>query len=145
MAVKKKIIAWCLRRRFIRTIYKDANKEIDLGQIEITDTPQGPLINVEYSLIPEDDLTIDAVHVSGSTRDYVDVSAVIAKFPRSAVITTMTAHDHYTFFMDDTIRNAADELANHASKEGQTDMIRVMIYAGVAIVVALFLMFRVWA
>lgn len=136
---------WFLRRRFIRTIHKDVNSTIDLGTITISDTPQGPLITVDYELIPEDELTLDAVHVSGQTRDYVDVSGVISKYPRSPVVHGMTAHDFYMYFMDDTIADAAKELAQHASREGQTDLIRVLIYAGVAVAVAVFLMFRVWS
>lgn len=134
-----------MRRRFIRTIYKDMDANMDLGVIEISDTNQGPLITVDYSLISEDDLTTDAVHVSGVNREYVDVSGVISKYPRSAVVSSMTAHDFYTYFMDDTIRNAADELASHASREGMQDFARVLVYAAIIGAVALILLFRVWA
>lgn len=83
--------------------------------------------------------------MSGATREYVDVSQIIADYPRKAVIQGMTAHDFYTYFMDDSISDAADELAKHASREGTQDMIRILIYAGVAVVVAIILIFRVWA
>ncbi len=145
MSMKVKIKAWCLRRRVLRTLVKDIDAAVDLGRVAISDTPQGPLISVDYELVPEDDITIDHVHVSGATREYVDVSRVVANYPREAVIRGMTAHDCYTYFMDDSIRNAADELASHASREGTQDMIRILIYAGVAVLVAIILIFRVWA
>ena len=142
---KAKIKAWCLRRRVLRTFVKDIDAAVDLGRLVIGNSPQGPVITVSYELVPEDKITVDHVHVSGATREYVDVSQVVAKYPREAVVSGMTAHDFYNYFMDDSIRNAADELANHASREGTQDMIRILIYAGVAVVVAIILIVRLWA